>query len=210
MNTLLICFIALIIVCVTIVFFGYKFTFEKKFLNLKEWSMIGVGLLLMTLCYFTYDTGNKVNSKMNVVVNIPREFISEHDSVSDLRLNDTILFNYLINMKVNNPEIILVQAKIESANYKSGLFNSNFNLFGMKTSVNRQTLNSGSKGQYQSYGKWQDSVVDYVLWMNHNGLDKFDQNGYLAYLGKHYAEDPNYVTKLRSELKRINFENLKY
>lgn len=210
MNTLLICFISLIVICVTLLFVGYKFTFEKKFLNIKEWSMIGVGLVLMTLGYFTYDTGDKVNSKMNVVVNVPREFISEHDSVSDLNLNDTILYNYLINMKVSNPEIILVQAKIESANYKSDLFKTNFNLFGMKTSVNRQTLNSGSKGQYQSYDKWQDSVVDYVLWMNHNGLDKFDQNGYLTYLGKHYAEDPNYVIKLKSQLKNINFENLKY
>jgi len=106
-------------------------------------------------------------------------------------------------MRVPHYKIVLAQAKLESGNYKSELYKSNFNLFGMKVVTRRVSNSSSSNNGYQSYCNWRESVMDYVLWQFTNKVDKLTQDEYLDYLSQKYAEDPKYVIKLKEIINNL-------
>jgi len=63
MNQLFILYTVSIIVVVSLLFFSYKFTFEKKILKWKEWGLIGIGMVLLTIFTVTYNNDESVNNK---------------------------------------------------------------------------------------------------------------------------------------------------
>jgi flagellum-specific peptidoglycan hydrolase FlgJ len=111
-------------------------------------------------------------------------------------------------MRANFPKVILCQAKIESDDYSSTLFKRNNNLFGMKTSTNRVTTSGEGRAGYKSYLNWRESVTDMALWQLSHKIDKMSQDDYINFLGKIYAEDPKYSSKIRAMLSKINFKQL--
>lgn len=101
-------------------------------------------------------------------------------------------------LKIQHPDIVFIQAQIESAHFKSNIFKENNNLFGMKMAERRKTVAIGVNRGHAKYSSWQASVLDYKLMQKRYAHNK-SRNQYFVYL-KHYAEDDNYVNKIKKRL----------
>lgn len=110
---------------------------------------------------------------------------------------------------------VIAQARLESANLKSYLFLKTNNMFGMRYPAKRPTAAAGiylpardtvlygtqaelrrysAQNNYAVYDHWRDAIADYKLWQQHNFKV---QERYTEFLGRVYAEDSLYVTKIR-------------
>lgn len=206
MNELFLTFTAnLILVVIGLIVLLY-FTFINKRINGKDYMYLLFGMTGLAFISLLYVNGNKVNEKLSIE-NIPTEIVSS-DNSNDSIINDTILYRYLLDIRSKHPEIILIQSKIESNNYRSSLFLYNNNLLGMKVSGSRTSINNGQRAGYQKYSTWRQCINDYVLWGYSHNFDQLGENEYINLLQKIYAEDPNYGFKIKKMLKEINFENL--
>jgi hypothetical protein len=106
----------------------------------------------------------------------------------------------IVEYNIKFPNIVFAQSLIETGHFTSDLLHMENNLFGMKFPVKRQTTSSGiSNSGYASYEKWTDSVEDYFLWQQNmlNGRDNITESEYLSLLGRVYAEDKDYVSKIK-------------
>ena len=111
---------------------------------------------------------------------------------------------------------VLAQMTLETAGLNSSLLQRTNNLMGMRYPYGRPTKACGiyipsqnkivyaDKAALKKYAKipnyavykcWQDAVADYKLWQDHNFKLK---ERYLDYLGKVYAEDSEYVAKIKT------------
>ena len=112
------------------------------------------------------------------------------------------LVRLLKKSNVKYPHIVLAQARIESARYKSRVFRVNVNLFGMKVPGQRATTCKGKRGSYAEYRRWEDSVYDYALWQTQFINKCHSEADYFRRL-KSYAKDGVYVSKVRSESSKL-------
>ena len=107
------------------------------------------------------------------------------------------LLKLIKTMRIDHPEIVLAQAKLETGDFKSYVFKKHNNLFGMSNAFGRPTVRKpvDTNTVYASYRTWQESVIDYALWQaaTSNNLTEAD---YLKRLNR-YAEDPNYISKVK-------------
>ena len=61
-----------------------------------------------------------------------------------------------------------------------------------------------------------ENIINYrfgpviIVLITSNGTDKLKEGDYLTYLGKVYAEDPEYVNKIKKMMGEIDFKKLKY
>lgn len=104
--------------------------------------------------------------------------------------------------------IIVAQAKHESGNFKSKIFTENNNLFGMKVPKKREHLCVGKKYGHAIYNTIEDSIRDYILWMNYFSAPK-DANlkEYIDFLkSKRYFEDKktNYIRGVKHFYENTN------
>jgi len=101
-------------------------------------------------------------------------------------------------LEIQHPQIVFIQAEIESGHFSSPIFRENNNLFGMKMAERRKTVAIGVNRGHAKYSSWQASVLDYKLMQKRYAHNK-SRNQYFVYL-KHYAEDANYVNKIKRRL----------
>ena len=99
------------------------------------------------------------------------------------------------------PHIVLAQAKLETGYFTSNIFIENNNLFGMKRPRVRPTYAVGENRGHAVFEHWQDSVKDYRLY-SHLYMDFESEWQYYNYLATRYAEDPNYVNKIRYIIRK--------
>lgn len=209
MSQIFIYYTVSIILSLVVLFLLFKFTVEKKVLKYKEWGLIGVGVVILTIFSGLFDSTIKINDKLGVTFETPSEFISTFKK--DTTISDEKLYKYLLRTRVNNPEIVLCQAKIESNNYTSPLFLRASNLIGMKVPSQRMTTGGEESGEYQDYPNgWKECITDYIIYSLQMNLDKLSQDEYINFLstGK-YAKDPQYANKIKKKLKEIDFNKLK-
>lgn len=99
-------------------------------------------------------------------------------------LTDKKLMDELIRQNIKHPKIVLAQAKHETGNYKSKVFKSHKNLFGLR----------GPNGYYK-FNTWQESVTGYKNYIQY----KYKGGDYFEFLNKiGYAEDPLYTKRLKT------------
>ncbi len=121
----------------------------------------------------------------------------------------------LITQNILCPQHVLAQIKIESGNLTSFLLKRTNNMLGMRYPLTRKTTACGiyipakdtviignrdalkkylKADNYAVYKTWKDGVADYKLWQesNFNVTER-----YLTFLGKVYAEDTQYVQKIK-------------
>lgn len=208
MTTIFIIYTLLVIFTVATIYLAYKYTIEKKVLKLREWGLIACGVVGITILTNFVEIGTKVNNKLKTEFKVPKDFYSDYDAVNDSTLDDATLYNHMLLMRISHPKVMFCQAKIESANYTSDLFKRNSNLFGMKKSSKRVTTAGYGRGDYKWYPNWRESVTDYAFWQLEHNADKMTQDEYIKFLGKIYAEDPKYTTKIREMIKKIDFNKL--
>lgn len=135
------------------------------------------------------------------------KFVPDYQILND-DFNEEKLISYLKSIRIKFPYIVLAQAKLESGNYTSFIFKSNNNLFGMRQPLVRVTISLGYKLGYASYNSWRESVLDYALYSTRYIKDISSEEDYYKFLGDAYAEDPNYVNKLRHIVESEGLKNL--
>ncbi len=115
------------------------------------------------------------------------------------------LYSTIIESGIKFPEIVFVQAIIESGNFESRLFKNHNNLFGMRFPKVRKTTATGeNKRGYARYKDWDDSVLDYYFWQKFflRKKDASNKEEYLNLLDDIYAEDESYVSVIKKNLKK--------
>lgn len=171
-------------------------------------------ILVCVSTLFLACTSNATETMVDIttepIVEVPRFTVVEEmfmlNEYSDIDVSDSEAFNLLIDLGVQHPYIALAQMKIESGNYSSSLTKTNNNYFGMRHPAQRVTVSMSSKNGYAKYRNWAYSVLDYALWQRQYAWNLTEAE-YLAKLGRAYAEDPNYVSKVKNIAK--NLENKK-
>jgi hypothetical protein len=112
------------------------------------------------------------------------------------------LREYILQLNIKYPHIVLAQAELESGLFTSPIFKENNNLFGMKQAKLRPTTNTGENKGHACFNTWRESVVDYAFYSATYLNDIHSETEYLNYLGQSYAEDTAYVSKLRVIIER--------
>ncbi len=108
------------------------------------------------------------------------------------------VLNLLENNNIQHPEIVLAQAILESGNFRSKIFRDNNNMFGMRLPERRETVAVGKHKGYAVYESWEDSIKDYSLYQQSILRGKIlSRDEYLNFLGRRYAEHPEYVSVLK-------------
>ena len=124
----------------------------------------------------------------------PIEDITKEQIVQEISFEDSV-YNYILELNIQHPEVVLRQARIESGNFKSRVFLENNNMFGMKIPNKRPNMVSGSNSGYAVYNNWQESVIDYALYQVYSGKN-LSKEDYINMLNNNYAEDVEYLNKL--------------
>lgn len=153
-------------------------------------------------------TANRGEIKVDTVFIIPRrnavEELARLDSLSSISPCDSIALSFIEESGIQHPYIALAQMKIESGNYQSNIAKTNNNYFGMRHPAQRLTVSLGNKNGYARYRNWAYSILDYALWQRRYAWNLTEEE-YLTKLSNTYAEDPNYIAKVKNISK--NLEN---
>lgn len=107
------------------------------------------------------------------------------------------LMAYIFELNIRFPHIVYAQAIQETGFFTSNIFIESNNLFGMKQAKMRPTTALGTQRGHAYYREWKDSVKDYALWQAAYANTIRNEKQYYAYLDKVYAEDPDYVLRLK-------------
>jgi hypothetical protein len=105
------------------------------------------------------------------------------------------------------PHIVLAQAKLESGNFTSKMFNENNNLFGMKEAKSRINTAGGTQNGHAYYDSWGESIYDYALYSSTYLTKIKTEREYFDYLSQSYAEDPNYIKSLQNLIEKENLKS---
>jgi uncharacterized FlgJ-related protein len=160
-----------------------------KTLLIPYLGLLGI-LIILTILQFS--TNKKVEDT---------HYITEETKL--LILNETTKFTpeklkqYLVELNIKFPHIVYAQTKLETGNFESKIFRENNNLFGMKVARIRPTTNKGEQYNHAVFNNWRESVVDYALYQASYLRDIKTETQYYEYLAKNYAEDTNYISKIK-------------
>jgi len=134
------------------------------------------------------------------------KYISEETKMmiinEDRVFTEDKLKQFILELNIKFPHIVYAQARLESGYFKSKIFRTNNNFFGMKVARKRPTTNKGEQYGHAYFDSWRDCVVDYAFYQAAYLHDIKTENQYYAYLSANYAEDPNYVSKLKKLVKK--------
>jgi len=121
-----------------------------------------------------------------------------YNEVFDKPFSPELLKQALFFEGIKSPEIVFIQAQIETGYFKSDLFLNANNLFGMRYPRIRDTYASGIYKHHAYYKSWLSCVKDYALWQKHYAEKGYDLDSYLIFLGEiGYATNKKYVKLIK-------------
>lgn len=154
---------------------------KQKVYNILMLFLIGG---LYGLYYIDYQEEHREPEKVDVLRLEQPEFLLSEKPDDDLM---AVLEYY--NVKHKN--IVYAQAILETSHFRSKVCREYNNLFGL--------YNSRSKDYYK-FNHWSESVVAYLNYIQYRYKPPNDYYKFLEEIG--YAEDPQYITKLKNIVKR--------
>lgn len=128
------------------------------------------------------------------VGNNTKENLSNFELIKQLDFEDSV-YNYIQELNIKHPDVVFRQARIESGNFTSRVFKDNNNMFGFKQAYKRPNTQIGVNRGYAVYANWQECVIDYALYQTYSAKN-LSKEDYINFLGKYYAEDPEYTKKI--------------
>jgi len=206
MNSIFLIYSVWLILAILAIGCSIYFSIIKPIITKRDALFLGIGVFLLVNSIGLGNTGYEINEKLSFNMKAPDGIYSTSDG--DSVVTPKKLYQYLLNTRISNPEVIYCQAIIESNSFKSELYKRNRNLFGMKLPEARVTSGSAVTGIFQKYANYRESVADYMLWAIQNQTSVLTEDQYINYLQKIYAEDPNYAVKIRKMLKETDFKKL--
>jgi hypothetical protein len=180
---------------------------KKDLLWKRDWRKLfvslGIGILLI-LSSFMYGRYSNIESlteyeKEIYVLNIQQE---------KSKFTKQKLIFELQRLKINFPHIVLAQSKLETGNWTSKVFKETNNLFGMKEPRSRITTANGTHLNHAYYNTWEESVYDYAFYSCRYMNKVKNEEEYFALLEASYAEDPNYISKLKEIIEKEKLRDL--
>ena len=154
-----------------------SFSKVPNFRNLFYGSLI-INVIFAVLLFMAFTNPDKPIYKTKIV----KEIVTEKDVV----LNDSGITAELTNQGVILAAVACLQSKIESNHGKSNVGIQAKNLFGI--TYHRCKHVAGKHGVYAKYDSYRDNIKCYA----------HIQKRYLKNIDGVYAEDPTYVSKLKS------------
>lgn len=179
--------------------------------EIKKRDMKKIIIMLMILFTFFIINNNvaKQDKELKIVTVVDTLVIEKNKQT--LELSEKAVFTYMKKINMRFPKVVYSQSKLESGNWNSRLFITQNNMFGMTKAGTRPHVQIHKEdSRYAYYESWQKSIIDYALYQSYvipTSIKTADQ--YFDYLKKSgYAEDPNYIRKLKTMVESIDFENL--
>lgn len=186
------------------------FYYNKKDLTYKSVKVLHYILASVILSILTYMYGYLEGREDQIIHLTPQEkeiiFLNVSDTTGEFSTDKMVYLMKELNIKY--PHIVFAQSLIETGHFDSKIFKENNNLFGMKQARTRVTTAQGTQYNHAYYDNWRESVYDYAFYQCRYLSGLKNEEEYLAYLGRSYAEDPNYVSKIRGLVKRENLKEL--
>ena len=166
----------------------------------RNWPIV-VGLGLSGIVLLILLSGEPIVEKK----------IVEGETVSTIiipqpEFSSQLLHDYIEELNIRFPDIVYAQSKLETGDFNSTIFKENHNLFGMKCARSRPYTHKGSNRGHAMYDNWKESVIDYALYQGSYLRDLRTEAQYYEYIGNHYAEDPNYVAKVKKIVNKLRNE----
>ena len=173
---------------------------KNKYFRIPLWSIICFFIVYPMLFYWL-----GIFKEKPIIKNNPKKEIVINECLHDdnyLKFSDENFKTFLKEINIKFPEIVYAQAYLETNGFRSELFHHNNNLFGMKIPSQRSYLSDCDTCKYSFYkdsklAGWQISIIDYALWQCRYAKYT-NREEYIEYLGKHYAEDPEYINKINN------------
>ena len=168
--------------------------FKNVFLKYVSITFLVIMLLIVVTAFIAFSYGKEKG--VTTLSSEERSIIIKN--IDPFKIDE--LKGYLIDLNIKFPDIVYAQARLETNGFKSKIFRENNNLFGMKASTRRSSTNKGEQHGHAYYDSWRESVLDFALWQCRylNNISTKEQ--YFRYLKANYAEDPNYIDKLKKML----------
>ena len=166
-------------------------------------ALVFVAILCIQLKFDNIKLSKQENVELVLTEKLLEQNIGEAILYPSKEINDSILYDYLVEINAWYPEVLLAQAKLESANYESNIFKKTNNLYGMKSVNSRMHCQTGSYNSYGLYDSWKLSVIDRVLWDLFAFKEKPDIESYISKL-EIYAEDTVYIKKIKQLASNVS------
>lgn len=174
-----------------------KFYFKTVMFSLLVIVLMSIGLTYFVNDYYQQYKTMRVNEELKLII------IQEHN-----KFDREKCLNYIKKINIKFPHIVFAQAILESNNFTSAIFRENNNCFGMKVASSRQSTNTGEQFQHATYETWKDCIIDYALYQARYLNQIKNETQYFEYLGQNYAEDTNYVSKLKKIIEDKHLKQL--
>lgn len=182
------------------------YIYDKKSRQFRKINFMKFGFLGMFALSILITVGaiSQVNKYKNL------SFTEQEVAVIISKQNEFTEDKFIQKIKELNfkfPHIVLAQAKLETGNFTSKMFNENNNLFGMKEARQRINTAGGTQHGHAYYDTWLESVYDYAFYSS-TYLHKIkNERDYFNYLSQSYAEDPNYISSLKNIIEKENLKS---
>lgn len=174
-------------------------------------------LIMIILCINkveSYDKEDEIIGQFNHTSTITYDLYNYIDDIfcdsTDINeFSEDKLINYIKDLNLKCPHIVLAQARLETGHYESEVFKSNNNLFGMKEARVRCHTSTGTKYGHAKYDDWRQSVIDYALYQSSYFYDVKNEKQYLKRLNKmNYAESDNYTETIMFMVERDGLKDI--
>lgn len=180
------------------------YRFDHKSLTFKDvtkrWVYFTLGILAMLTAIITALALTRLNDVRFITEETKAIILRESDKANEF--SPEKLKAYVLELNIRFPHIVYAQAQLETGEFKSKIFKENNNLFGMKVATRRPTTNKGEDNGHAFYVNWKESVVDYAFYSAQYLSHIKSESEYFEYLSQSYAEDAQYVTKLRQIISK--------
>lgn len=148
---------------------------QRLFNMLISFIVLGLGIVVFS----DHFKSDEPPEKVDIIKLEQPEFLLSESPEEDL----IKVLNYY---GVKHPEIVYAQAILETGNFRSKVYREHNNLFGL--------YNSRTKTYYK-FDHWTESVLAYLDYIQYKYKPSNDYYKFLIDIG--YAEDPNYINKLK-------------
>lgn len=184
--------------------------YNKSDLSYNKVRVLPIALIIIIAGILSYMYGYLEGRQDQIVHLTPQEkeiiLLNVSDTTSQFSQEKMVSLMKELNMKF--PHIVYAQSLIETGHFDSKIFHENHNLFGMKQARTRVTTAQGTQYNHAYYENWRESVYDYAFYQCRYLSGLKNEEEYLAYLGRSYAEDPNYLSKIRNLINREEIKDM--
>lgn len=119
--------------------------------------------------------------------------VADTIQIRELDLTKDNFFTVCSILEIKHPDVVYAQARLESGNFTSSHYRNRNNFLGIYDSKRKR---------YMSFDHWTDCLVAYRDKVQYRYKRNSDREDYLCWLVETgYAQDPNYISKLRKMLK---------